>query len=1349
MKTLYLLVSSILLFLCTTTWGQITLVNYSFNTGTSYSTLNGNPFTGLSTSLNSDAVFTTSAGVATGSQAFTPNTTAGNALVFNNISGSSTLKLDVLLSGAPLSNFINYALYFQARRTTTGAAFINLYYSLDSSSFNFIQTIDLTLLPASQFNEYMIDLSGVTAINNTSKLIYRLEFGGATSVSGTCRLDNLQIRAACSPSSEPTVSPDSLTVSQVGCQQLSLSWKKGDGLKTLIIVSANNPVSVTPTDLISYNASSVYGSGYSFGGGQYVVYNDTGNVLTVTGLSQNTTYYFKAFSFNGDAFCPASANYLTSGTIQEVSATTGKCFEILSILVHACGAPESYNEMFRFKTGNEPINIFDLQVGGSSSNNLPVWGKWPNNSLPFNGFYQSNYTHLKVDSINQTIANSCGILIEPPGGIVPPNSQVIVFTDTMVSPTANSFAALSDTLYAIFQKFTSDPSQGCFRNTTNGSLSSTPNGTSAVRNLGLRSISNNNLFDIVSYDAMLLVNTNYGTSNPLIYGGTTTINRGATVYYDDIGNATYVNNGCKAPIVTFSVVPEIKTVKGNNILCTGDSILLKAHPTGVYTNLQWSGGNGGTFITPVPGVDSIWYVATNADVGTISFHLHVEGYCGEVIDSTLTLTVVRPSEALITPAGPTTFCSGNQLVLQGNSGNGYTYTWLPGNQNTPSITVSSSGQYILIVNNVCGTSSDTVNVVVNPLPAISINANGPLTFCEGNSVGITATLINGSGYSWSFGGNASTVTIDSSMTVYAIAYDLVNGCPNDTSVILQVTEVPYPQIEAGANTSICSGDVVSLGNPASSGLTYTWSSNVGGFSSNNAQITVSPSTTTTYYYQASNGTCVSYDTVTVTVSSLVPLSVTITSNKGNSICAGDLVTLTANVSGGGTNPSYQWFVNGVALTNQTGQTFTISTLNTNDQVWCVVTSSLTCSTGSPDTSNKIVFTVTNAPNVSITPSGPTTFCTGQSVVLTATGLQTGDTFSWSTGQVTTSISVSTSQTISLTASNSCGQDVENIVVTVNSLPTVQINTSGPTTICQGNSVTLNYTAMPGVTYSWSNGQPSGTIVVNSSGWVVLTGYNSCGTVKDSVQIVVNPLPTANITASGTVICNNDSVLLTSSSTTNNLWSTGQTTQAIWVKNGGTYSLTVGSAGCGNAVANVIINAETVIASFTSSADSGYVPLTINFTSTGTGAVAYSWDFGNITNTTGPTVSATYDAPGVFNVILTAVGQLGCKDTASKKIVVTDPPVTLEFPNIFSPNNDSKNDVFAPIKKVGIIEATLEIYNRWGLKIFETTNLNLEWDGRTISGQELPEGVYYYIARVKTKSGTNPEMELKGYITLVK
>ena len=86
------------------------------------------------------------------------------------------------------------------------------------------------------------------------------------------------------------------------------------------------------------------------------------------------------------------------------------------------------------------------------------------------------------------------------------------------------------------------------------------------------------------------------------------------------------------------------------------------------------------------------------------------------------------------------------------------------------------------------------------------------------------------------------------------------------------------------------------------------------------------------------------------------------------------------------------------------------------------------------------------------------------------------------------------------------------------------------------------------------------------------------------------------------------------------------------------------------------------------------------------------------------------------------------------------PCTNNLPNVFTPNGDNVNDIFK-ITNCGAILNT-SIYNRWGNLVFQTENQNHFWDGRTTSGEECVDGIYYYIIETKEKT-------LKGFIQLIR
>ncbi|MBK5284123.1 MAG: T9SS type A sorting domain-containing protein, partial [Bacteroidia bacterium] len=143
------------------------------------------------------------------------------------------------------------------------------------------------------------------------------------------------------------------------------------------------------------------------------------------------------------------------------------------------------------------------------------------------------------------------------------------------------------------------------------------------------------------------------------------------------------------------------------------------------------------------------------------------------------------------------------------------------------------------------------------------------------------------------------------------------------------------------------------------------------------------------------------------------------------------------------------------------------------------------------------------PTASITPNGPTTFCAGNSVMLTASG---ANNYLWSNSASTQSITVSSSGNyfVTVTDGNNCSASTS-LSVTVNPLPVASITPNGPTTFCQGDNVML--TASGANNYLWSNSSSSQSITVSSSGnyFVTVTDGNNCS-ASTSLSVMVNPNP---------------------------------------------------------------------------------------------------------------------------------------------------------------------------------------------------------------------------------------------------
>lgn len=86
------------------------------------------------------------------------------------------------------------------------------------------------------------------------------------------------------------------------------------------------------------------------------------------------------------------------------------------------------------------------------------------------------------------------------------------------------------------------------------------------------------------------------------------------------------------------------------------------------------------------------------------------------------------------------------------------------------------------------------------------------------------------------------------------------------------------------------------------------------------------------------------------------------------------------------------------------------------------------------------------------------------------------------------------------------------------------------------------------------------------------------------------------------------------------------------------------------------------------------------------------------------------------------------------------------PNIFSPNNDGQND-YIDFSNLVLVEEIVDIYNRCGNKVFQSSFTNNKWDGRDLKGNDCSEGVYYYVFHYS--EFINKEIDKKGFIQLVR
>lgn len=1005
-----------------------------------------------------------------------------------------------------------------------------------------------------------------------------------------------------------------------------------------------------------------------------------------------------------------------------------------------------------------PINAWswDFNDPGSGGNNTSTVQN-PSHSFTAPGTYQVTLNVTNTAGCSNQVQQAVTVFSNPTVSV--PNAQICDGSSTTLNA-PNGFSVYAWNPGGNTQAITVNPST-----TSNYSLTVTDaNGCSG------------NTVVTVTVDALPVANAGadqticQGTNASLSGsgGGTYEWNpgnlSGSSVSVSPPSTTTYTLTvtsaaGCAGTdqvTVNVNAMPVVDAGNDNNI-CKGSSISLSlVSGTG---SISWTpGGFTTSSITVSPGVTTTYTVTVSDAIGCSG-------------SDQVTVNVRPVPVAAFVNSGPV--CLGNAINLTDNSnisaGAITTWNWDFGDgqaasSQNPSVTYSTDGLFNvqLIVTSDFGCRDTVTNSLrVNPLPVA--NAGPDDDICPG----FNATL-NGSGgvqYLWT-PGNMTTASITLSpatTTDYVLQVTDANGCTNTDQARIVVN--PVPVANAGTDQDICLGTATSL--VASGGTDYLWSpGNV-----NTAVYTISPAVTTTYDVLVTNTYgCQASDQVTVNVH---PIPVAAFSDDGP-VCQLNTVSFTdnSNVSAGSIT-SWDWDL-GNNVTSSVQNPSLQYNLEGNYTVNLIVTTNAGCR--DTITRNLLIWPnpVASYTNLDVCDGNPVIFA-NTSYISDATPLS----YQWSLGDSSTSSTTSPSHLyggwgsyqadLQVTSVNGCTSDVSR-TVNVFALPDAAF--SAPP-VCEETAFTLsdNSSIPSGAvsTWYWTLGDGSTATDPNPNhtypdpGFypihLLITSNHGCQDSTDAIiRVIPKPVPDF-LTES---LCYGFPVQLTDQSYA----VTGSVVQYQWGFGDGAtsadqnpvhlynrpgwyqVSLTITSdSGCISTL--VRPNALEIFAppnvQFESnvSAANDIYPLVNFINQTGT-AGQYFWDFGDGTQSTDYSPTHLYPDIGVYQVQLISINDHGCVDTTLQRIEIR-PSSNVYIPNAFTPNGDTRNDLFR-VYSYNVEELQAQIFDRWGLKVFEWDTIDGGWDGK-VEGNPAQADVYVY--RVTTVDINNRREVRIGHVSLVR
>ncbi len=822
------------------------------------------------------------------------------------------------------------------------------------------------------------------------------------------------------------------------------------------------------------------------------------------------------------------------------------------------------------------------------------------------------------------------------------------FTSTMQNPTIENAATTNAGTYAVV----ATSANGCTAN-ANTVVAVNANPTANASNTGAYCEGQTITLQTTSTGS-------YAWSGP---NGFTSTEQNPT-----IGNATLANagtytlvvstaNGCNAEASTTVVVNANPTVElGANVtVCSGASAVLDA---GAGLTYHWSTGATTQTISAVAG--DYYVTVYNANECSATDNISVANHP----QTTLAVTSTAESHnnagdgtATVTPTGTSPF----------------QYNW-SNNGNTATISGLAGGNYSVTVTDGNGCESTAmVNVATSNTPPVADFSVNNTAVCLGAEVAFTDLSTNiPTSWAWNFGdGETSNVQNPAhtyaSAGSYTVSLVVSNVDGSDTKEYANMVVVNAVPTASATNTgAYCAGETIELSVASDIATEYQWVGPMGFSSASQNPTRANATTNHAGTYTVTVATAAGCSAVSTT-NVIVNVNPTADASTDASYCEGQTISLQTTAIG-----SYAWSgPNGYTSTLQ-NPTIDNAAVSDAGTYTLVVTNEYSC------TAEASTIVVVNA-IPTLTVSAGAAYCAGETVSLTATSDATSIVWNGPNGYTSTlqnpTIANATpansgTYTVVATSANGCIANAS-VEVTVNDTPTANASNTGA--YCEGQTITLQTTAIGSYAWSGPNGFTSteqnptidNATTANAGTYnLVVTNANGCA-AEASTIVVVNATPTLTVSDDAAYCAGETVSLMATSDAASFVWNgpngfisalQNPTIANATPANSGTYTVVATSANGCAVQASVNVTVSAIPTAYITN-NSGTTTLTCSMPSiqlVANGGTSYSWNNGIAT-----TAEYNVTAAGEYTVVVTNDGNC----TAEASITITEdayyPTVTVE------------------------------------------------------------------------------------------